>query len=265
MMQIEETAGLWVRRHKGERGDGPVLLLLHGAGADGEVWNDLVTLLAKVADRLIVPDLPGHGRSGPLYPYGIGNMAAGLSRLFYQGEHICILGHSLGGAIAVAMATNLFGIIVDRIFVIDVKLTWTAEDVAKGRELSSRPARIFEREEAAIDRYLKVSGLHGLIAPDAPAARSGVVADGGGYRLRADPRANAIAGTSVAGLASAMTVPRHLLIGTRDPMMSPEEIRSLDPDGRIVEHCGHNVHVERPDLVAEWVVDLLPTPGGAGA
>lgn len=260
MYDLEMQHGIHLRTSTGSSGLDGTLLLLHGAGADGEVWNDLVEPLTGIAGKVLVPDLPGHGRSSPLYPYGIGSMAAQVSRLFEQDEHISIVGHSLGGAVAIAMAANLYGIVVDRVFAIDVKLTWSMDEVAKGRELASKPARIFETEEAAIERYLKVSGLYGLLAPASPAAKSGIVEDDGGYRLRADAKANAIAGTSVVGLAALMSAPLNFLIGTRGALMSPEEMRSLDPDGRILQDCGHNVHVERPDLVAEWIRDQWQMP-----
>ena len=43
----------------------PVVWLLHGTGAAGHSWRGLVPLLAQRA-TLVVPDLPGHGFSGPL-------------------------------------------------------------------------------------------------------------------------------------------------------------------------------------------------------
>ena len=44
------------------RGDGPDLVLLHGWGMHGGVWDELVPRLAA-RFRVHVPDLPGHGRS----------------------------------------------------------------------------------------------------------------------------------------------------------------------------------------------------------
>jgi pimeloyl-ACP methyl ester carboxylesterase len=52
-------------------GDGePVLLLLHGLGASGDVWNGLHDVLSgRWPGRWVTPDLPGHGGSDPLAGY----------------------------------------------------------------------------------------------------------------------------------------------------------------------------------------------------
>jgi pimeloyl-ACP methyl ester carboxylesterase len=63
-------------------GDGPALLLLHGLGATGDVWDGLIALLpGHWPGSWIVPDLPGHGRSAPAprKRYSIGGLAAGVA------------------------------------------------------------------------------------------------------------------------------------------------------------------------------------------
>jgi pimeloyl-ACP methyl ester carboxylesterase len=261
LMERSQTDGIFVRRLAGALGSGPTLLILHGASADGEVWQDLLPALAKASRRLLIPDLPGHGRSLPLPLYGLGNIAARLASLFEQDEHVSVLGHSLGGALGITLASNLYGIIVDCVLAIDVKLNWTAEEVSKGRELALRPARTFDTEDDAVERYLKVSGLHGIVDPNSSMARSGVKAVSGGYGLRTDPGTNRIAGTTVRRVARSIDVPLHLLVGNRNPMMSEREMRELDPGGRLLESCGHNAHVERPDLVGAWAFEQLSRAG----
>jgi alpha/beta hydrolase fold len=60
-------AGL--RVHQGGRGE-PALLLLHGLGATGDVWQGWLPLLARRwPGRWLAPDLPGHGGSPPLSSY----------------------------------------------------------------------------------------------------------------------------------------------------------------------------------------------------
>ena len=59
-------------------GDGdPLLLLVHGLGATGELWNGLRDVLsARWPGRWVIPDLPGHGRSAALAAYSFGHLAA---------------------------------------------------------------------------------------------------------------------------------------------------------------------------------------------
>jgi len=45
-----------------DQGDGAVLLLLHGVGANHTIWNGMIPRLARDF-RVLAPDLRGHGRS----------------------------------------------------------------------------------------------------------------------------------------------------------------------------------------------------------
>jgi pimeloyl-ACP methyl ester carboxylesterase len=60
-------AGLRVHDGGSDGGSGePVLLLLHGLGATGHVWEGWRPLLARRwPGRWLAPDLPGHGGSRP--------------------------------------------------------------------------------------------------------------------------------------------------------------------------------------------------------
>src|SRR6266545_2132682 len=64
---------VWVR---GAAGDGPLLVLLHGLGATGQVWDGVA---ARWPGGWVIPDLPGHGRSDRLPRYSFGSMAAELA------------------------------------------------------------------------------------------------------------------------------------------------------------------------------------------
>jgi len=59
---VNEPAGPTVALHCLEDGEGPVVVLLHGLGADHTVWNGMIPLLREKF-RLLAPDLRGHGRS----------------------------------------------------------------------------------------------------------------------------------------------------------------------------------------------------------
>ena len=72
-----------IRLHVREAGEGPALVMLHGLGANGANWD---ATAAAFADRwrVIVPDLPGHGRSAkPDAPYTV-DFFAGIVRSLEQ-------------------------------------------------------------------------------------------------------------------------------------------------------------------------------------
>ena len=46
--------------------DAPAVVAIHTAGADGRQWRHVAPLLADAGYRVVVPDLPGHGKSYPV-------------------------------------------------------------------------------------------------------------------------------------------------------------------------------------------------------
>jgi pimeloyl-ACP methyl ester carboxylesterase len=91
-----------------ERGSGPALLLVHGLGMSGGMFELIVEPLAK-RHRLIIPDLRGCGRSRNLPPpYSVKQQAADLAALL---DHIGIastdaLGYSQGGPVVQELALD---------------------------------------------------------------------------------------------------------------------------------------------------------------
>ena len=57
------TLGARIRYLAG--GSGPPVVLVHGLGGTTSNWRLIAPALARER-RVLVPDLPGHGRSGPL-------------------------------------------------------------------------------------------------------------------------------------------------------------------------------------------------------
>ena len=87
-------------------GRGDPVLLIHGLGSSGDDWAFQLPALAA-RHRLVVPDLPGAGRSPkPSGRYRLATMAAILWRLLDHLDHerVHLVGFSLGGAVALEMA-----------------------------------------------------------------------------------------------------------------------------------------------------------------
>jgi pimeloyl-ACP methyl ester carboxylesterase len=87
-------------------GRGPVLLLLHGIANSSQTWERVATRLSK-RFTLIAPDLLGHGESAtPRGDYSLGAHATGVRDLLTALgiEHVTVVGHSLGGGIAMQFA-----------------------------------------------------------------------------------------------------------------------------------------------------------------
>jgi pimeloyl-ACP methyl ester carboxylesterase len=89
-----------------DEGRGPALLFLHHFGGSGRSWRGVIDRLSG-RHRCIAPDLPGFGRAaGHSGPFTTGATAAGIVALIERLglEDYRIIGHSMGGKIALAVA-----------------------------------------------------------------------------------------------------------------------------------------------------------------
>ena len=85
-------------------GNGPELVLLHGWGMNGDVWEGILPTLSKNFRTTIV-DLPGHGRSIDCpTDYTLPNLSAALADIIPQQANL--IGWSLGGMIASQFALD---------------------------------------------------------------------------------------------------------------------------------------------------------------
>ncbi|NUP15153.1 MAG: alpha/beta fold hydrolase [Streptomyces sp.] len=95
-----------------ETGDGPPVLLLHGGGPGASGVSNYSRNLAELAKeyRVIVPDLPGYGRSSkgidPADPFG--SLAIGIRGLLDELglDKAHLVGNSYGGACALRLALD---------------------------------------------------------------------------------------------------------------------------------------------------------------
>ncbi|MDP9603461.1 UNVERIFIED_ORG: pimeloyl-ACP methyl ester carboxylesterase [Variovorax paradoxus] len=247
-------------------GEGPdLLLMLHGMGATGAVWSPLCADMRAGADtrwqgRWLAPDLPGHGRSAAQDSYAIGQHAASVARAvlphIHPGGRLVVLGHSLGGVIGLALATGWFGVMPHRVFAAGIKIAWSDEELRRMETLALQPAKLFPTEAEAHERYLKVSGLAAVAGTAASVAARGVARDGDGWRLAMDPRANAVGKPPLSELMTLARCPVHLGRGGNDAMVTLEQTRSLDPEAVDLGPHGHNVMVEAPAQVRDWMASF---------
>lgn len=89
-------------------GDGPLLLLLHGAGRSSADWSAAASRLTG-RHRVLAVDLPGHGRSAPAGSWDFAEVCADLDdTLAAAGAvgRVAVAGHSLGGMVASVYAAT---------------------------------------------------------------------------------------------------------------------------------------------------------------
>jgi pimeloyl-ACP methyl ester carboxylesterase len=240
------AAGL--RVHEGGSGE-PLLVLLHGLGATGDVWDGWWPLLARRwPGRWVAPDLPGHGGSAPLAAYTFDGLAAAVAGIVQTSSRIVVLGHSLGGVVGLALASGRFPVPVHAVTGLGIKVVWADDDLGRAQALAHRPPAWFASRDEAAARYLRVSGLAGLLPADAAAVDAGLREQGGRWRLAMDPGAFAVGAPDMTQLIARSQAPVTLARGERDPMNTDEQLARLGPPTVTLPGLGHNAHVESPEL-----------------
>ncbi|MFV2113183.1 alpha/beta fold hydrolase [Micromonospora sp. LOL_025] len=238
----------------GDRDGRRVLLLLHGMGATGDVWLPWAPLLERRwAGRWLAPDLAGHGWSPPLPEYSFPGLAARIAAGLAAGDRLVVLGHSLGGVVALALAARSAGLPVDAVVGLGIKAVWSPAELAKAGELAARPVTWFASRDEAARRYLRVAGLTGLFAPDHPVVEAGLRQVDGRWRLAMDPAAFGVGAPDLPALLAATDVPVLLARGEHDPMVTDAQLKELGVPVATLPGLGHNAHVEAPEAVLDLV------------
>jgi pimeloyl-ACP methyl ester carboxylesterase len=239
-------AGLRVQH--GGRGE-PVLLLLHGLGATGDVWDAWRPLLdQRWPGRWLAPDLPGHGGSRPLPGYTFETLAAALASIVGPGTRTVVLGHSLGGVVGLALASGEHAVPVQAVIGLGIKVAWTEEDLGRARAAAQRPPAWFPSRDEAAARYLRISGLAGLLTATEPAVQPGLQERHGRWRLAMDPGAFAVGAPDMTQLLARCQAPVTLARGEHDAMNTDEQLTELGVPTVTLPGLGHNAHVESPRL-----------------
>ena len=247
-------------------GDGPVVVLLHGAGMDSTVWQLQTRYLAHRGMRALAVDLPAHGRSGGAPISSIEAMAdwldAFLEAAALKSAHL--VGHSMGTFIALEVAKRFP----------HRALSLTLCGTATGMPV--HPALI----EAADNDLPAASALMAAWGHAAPAhvgvnPTPGMWMLGGARALVENSRPGVLACDfracqayeGAVAAATEVTCPATVVIGLGDKMTPPKGGRSLAavmPRATVVElpGTGHSMMTENPGAVKRSVIDTVSRAAG---
>jgi pimeloyl-ACP methyl ester carboxylesterase len=224
-----------------------LLVLLHGLGGTGDVWRPgLQSRSASWPGWWWAPDLAGHGTSGPrLEAYTFRAMAQDVATRLPEARSYVVVGHSLGGVVGLELARLVPT--VRRVVGLGIKVEWADEELAGARGLAARPVAWFDTEAEAVARHRRVSGVADLV--DDEVARTGVVEEGGRWRLALDPRTFAVGRPDMATLLAECPAEVVLARGEHDHMVSDAQLAALVPRPVTLAGLGHHAHLEDPALV----------------
>lgn len=238
-------------------GDGPPLVILHGLFGSGKNWTGIAKQLA--ADfRVITVDLPNHGASPWQDDVSYPAMAKVVAEFLQANdlEGATVLGHSMGGKTAMALALNDASA-VGRLLVLDIAPVAYDHDNRQYIEAMEAVdlAALKGRGEAdeTLARFIDDPGLRGFFLLN-------LVRDGEGFAWRIN-----LAGLK-AGLNDLHGFPVidggayggqvQFIAGERSDYIEAahgDTIRGLFPHATFAEvaGAGHWVHAEKPaDVIA---------------
>ncbi len=263
----------------------PAILLIHGLGDEADTWRYLVGPLSGYY-RVIAPDLPGFGRSGPAAPsdpsaprpYSLEYYArTALELLESLGiSRFSLVGHSLGGMVAHQIALAVPSR-VERLVLIDGSLVVRSQKMSIQSLLFLIPGigewaynRLRKDPDAAycsLEPYY--SSLERL-----PEADRRFLYQRVNERVWSEKQRKAFLSTlrsmaaNLPGLRKGLHerlaklhVPTLAVWGDEDQISGLENVRALvemQPDVRllILRGAGHNVHQERPGEVANAILGM---------
>jgi esterase len=256
--------GMTVSLAATEYGEGPPVAVLHGLFGSGHNWAGMAQRLAR-RHRVIAFDLRNHGASPWAEPMGYAEMAADVEGAMQAREHrrYALIGHSLGGKVAMLMALS-DGAAIERVVVVDIA-------PAAYPETHAAYARAMRGLDlAAIRRRGDADALLAEAIPD-PAERGfllqNLILGEGPPRWRANLAAIEAALPALAGFpglraGAVYRGPALFVAGAQSDYLRGEHepaIRRLFPGAEIarITDAGHWVHADQPDAFLAVVEPFL--------
>jgi 3-oxoadipate enol-lactonase len=243
-----------------ESGEAPALFLFHSLLSDRASFDAIVPKLSP-AFRVIVPELPGFGRSQAVS----GSLAEVSDRMAEAvqdaagGEETIVLGNGYGGFVALQMAIRHPGI-ATKFILADCGAAFSEE----GREAFRNMAAASSAKGLAA---ITDVAMRRLFAPEFQAKHPDLMRDRRAAFLRTDPEVFRAACDALAELdlrpeLAKVKAPVLVLVGEHDeatpPPMSHELAAGL-PNARlkILLGCAHVPQLQAPDMFLEAIGDFL--------
>lgn len=243
-----------------ESGKGSTLLFLHGFLENQSLWNEVVSHFEN-KHRIITVDLLGHGNTES-YGY-IHTMEDQADMLFALISHlrlrkINIIGHSMGGYVALAFAE----LYPDHMKSLTLVNSTTRADSEERKLNRARAIDVIKKNPNAFIRMATINlfdkenqerlskEIENFTKEALKNTPQGIVASIEGMKIRMDREA----------LLHFGPYPKMIITGIKDPILSLEQVREEIIDTEVVFHsidCGHVAPLEAPLLLVEKLKSFL--------
>jgi len=248
------------RAFQWDGGPKPVIVLVHGAWADGSSWNRVIALLQGDGFTVYAPPNPLRGLSGfpssdPAYLHDFLTQNAALA-----GKPIVLVGHSYGGAVITDAAVD--DPQVKALVFVDAFIPDQGETLGQlvsavpGSCLSGNPTNVFNLvpypggPPGDVDTYIKPNLVPGCFASGLPASQAAVIA------ATQRPLAASTLGEP-SGPPAWKTIPSWAVIGTADRVLPPAEqlFMAQRAKAHITDvNAGHLSLISNPGTVTQVII-----------
>ncbi len=231
------------------------LVFLHGFGSDLSGWRAVSSHL-DATHRLLLVDLPGHGRSEAAGSPGFDDLVDAVQAVLdEEGVSRCVLvGHSLGGAVALGLLDA---------GTVEIAALCLVAPAGLGPDIDGGflSGLLRARSEASLAPWLRQLFADPAIVTPAfvRATLRGRTGDHLDCQRRLTERAfpDGTQAVSLRHLLGRVTMPAKVIWGTQDTIIPPRHAAALP--GRIALHrieAGHMPHVEAAPLVSALIAEL---------
>ena len=265
-------AGLPYARAIGDGGSRVVFL--HGLFGQGRNWTQIGKALAD-RHRVLLVDLPHHGRSGWEADFDYLRVADQVAALLDAADPVALVGHSLGGKVAMVLALR-HPELVERLCVVDVSpvvydhLSEFEKYVAAMRGLDLGSLKERGEADAALVAAVPDPTVRGFLLQN-------LRRDGDTWRWQANLEVLGASLSTIGGWPESRLAglrpyagPVLWVAGARSPYVRPEYAAAMDrwfPGNRkvTVKDAGHWVHSEQPEVFGEVLRRFVEAPADRGA
>ena len=238
-------------------GEGKPMLILHGWGSSSDRWVKVSEILAQSGLQVIIPDLPGFGKSQePAIAWNLDNYAEWV-REFSQKipelkNEFILLGHSFGGAVATKF-TIKYNQKVKKLFLI---ASACVRKYTVIRKIWYRLAKIikvlsflpgYDLFRQAVYKFVLRKSDYPNVSGAMKEIYLNVISEDLSYKI------------------NFLKTPTILIWGDRDestPLVQGRFIQSRIPHSVlcIIPGATHSLHIKTPEALAEKILEHLPKP-----
>jgi len=233
-------------------GEGKPFLILHGWGSNSDRWIEIAEIISKKGFKVIIPDLPGFGKSEPLdMPWNSNRYINWIEKFLKELNlnEFYLLGHSFGGALASKIAIK-YPQRVQKLFLVSAAVV--RKKTAK-KDVSAKASKLIK-----IFSFLPYYGLFRKAVYKFIVRKSDYVYVEG---VMKETYLNVIA-EDMSFQIPFIKVPTIIIWGDKDEFTPPEDAYFIEKHIKnskliMIPGADHHLHRKQPEIVAEDILNNI--------